>query len=270
MSIDDLIHEHRAPIVKILDAAVALAAVATIPITVLQLRDEQNAWVVAADWVIWSVFVVEYMVMFHLPPDQGGFNGRDGRDWQNFEDWRNWVSIGIVVLSFPLLPALLGTVRLVRVVRLARLGRIAAVSTRGLGHTLGRGGVVYVFGFVILAIVVGGVAITAVEPAVTQGESLADGIWWATSTTVGTGIGEPAPDSTTGRAIALGLMLCGVAFVSTLAGSIAAYFLGEDEAKWADMSRRLDEIHAATGAVTVAAQSEPQTTEGNEDDQERR
>ena len=61
-------------------------------------------------------------------------------------------------------------------------------------------------------------------------------------------------------------MLCGVAFVSTLAGSIASYFLGEDEAKWADM--RLDEIHA-TGAVTAAAQSESQPTEGNDDDQER-
>jgi hypothetical protein len=45
--------------------------------------------------------------------------------------------------------------------------------------------------------------------------------------------------------------------------------LGEGEAKWADMSLRLEDNHAATTAVTVAAPSEPQPTEGTDDDQER-
>ena len=241
-----LLNEHRARIVKALDAAVALAAVATVPITALQLRDEQNAWVLAADWLIWIVFVVEYLVMLRLPPEEGGFTGGNEYDRRNFRDWRNWVSVAIIVLTFPPLAPLLRLVRLVRVVRLARVGRIAAVSTRALGHTLGRRGVVFVFGFVVLAIVLGGAAITSVESAVAGGENLADGVWWATLTAVGANVGEPGPESIGGRAIALGLMLCGVGFVSTLAGSIAAYFLGEDDEKWAALHQHLDEIHAAT------------------------
>ena len=263
MLVDGLLQEHRAPIIKALDIAVAVAAVATIPITVLQIRGEQDAWVLAADWVIWSVFVIEYLVMLRLPPQEGGFSGRNQYDRGNFSDWRNWVSVAIIVLSFPPLAPLLQLVRLVRVVRLARLGRIAAVSARGLGHTLGRRGVIYVFGFVVLAIVVGGVAITAVEPDVPDGKGLANGVWWATTATVGGGIGEPGPQTTGGRAIALGLMLCGVAFVTTLAGSIAAYFLGEDKATWRELSTRIDEIHTAVAAPS-AARREDQGSRSND------
>ena len=269
-TVDDLLHEHRAPIIKWLDAAVALAAVATVPVTVLQLRDEQDAWLVVADWLIWSVFVVEYLVMLQLPPQEGGFEGVDRRDRGNFADWRNWVSLAIIVLSFPLLAPMLRFVRLVRVARLARLGKVATVATRGVGRTLGRRGLWYVFGFVVLAIVGGGAAITEVEPAVTRGENLADGVWWAVTTAVGTGLNEPAPVSLAGRGIALGLMLCGVAFITTLAGSIAAYFTGEDEARWEVLTRRLDEIHAATaGGTAVPNSRETTTTEGVDGDQVR-
>ncbi len=254
-----LLNEHRTRIVKALDAAVALAAVATVPITVLQLRGEQNAWVLAADWLIWIVFVVEYLVMRRFPPAEGGFTGGNEYDRRNFRDWRNWVSVAIIVLTFPPLAPLLRLVRLVRVVRLARVGRIAAVSTRALGHTLGRRGVLYVFGFVVLAIVLGGAAITSVESAVAGGESLADGVWWATLTAVGAGVGQPGPESIGGRAIALGLVLCGVGFVSTLAGSIAAYFLGEDEEDWAALHQRLDEIHAVVKPPPI--ETDPTTDE---------
>ena len=131
--VDARLHQHRARIVKVLDAAVAVAAVATIPVTVLQLRGDQNAWILAADWLIWSTFVAEYLVMLRLPSEQGGFDGANQWDRRNFRDWRNWVSLVIIVLSFPPLDPLLRVVRLVRVARLARLGKIATVSTRGVG-----------------------------------------------------------------------------------------------------------------------------------------
>jgi voltage-gated potassium channel len=250
MNIYAHLHEHRAPIFKILDVAVAVAAVATIPVTVLQLRGDQNAWILAVDWLIWSTFIAEYLVMLALPEDEGGFRGANQWDRRNFRDWRNWVSLVIIVLSFPPLDPLLRVVRLVRVARLARLGKIATVSTRGVGHTLGRRGVYYVLGFVVLAIVIGGVAITEVEPKVSGSEDIVDGLWWAMSTAVGTGVGDPGPQTPAGRMIAMTLVLCGVAFITTLAGSIAAYFLGEgeDDAKLQDIARRLDLIQAQLAA----------------------
>jgi hypothetical protein len=63
---------------------------------------------------------------------------------------------------------------------------------------------------------------------------------------VGTGINGPGPKTLEGRAIALVLMLCGVALLTTLAGSIAAFFLGSKSAlQDAKVHERLDEIHRA-------------------------
>lgn len=222
MSIDDLLHAHRDPIVKTLDAAVSVAALATIPIVFFQLEGEQSTALAVADWATWLVFVIEYVVMLLLPPGRGGFDGATLYDRRNWRDWKNWVSLAIIVLSFP---PLYPIVRIARVVRLARLGRIGLVSARAIGQTVGRSGVLYVAGFVVFAIIACGFAIASLEP-----DLISDwktGIWWAAFTTVGTGISDPEPATPGGRAIALGLMLCGVALVTTLAGSVAAYFLGD-------------------------------------------
>lgn len=242
---DRVLTVHRAKIIRILDIAVAIAAIATIPVTLAELRDKTDALILACDWVIWLIFVTEYLVMLRLPPQVGGFFGDKALDHRNLRDWRNWVSIVIIVLSFPLLAPIFQFVRLVRVVRLARLGRIAAVATRGVGQTLGRRGVLYVAGLVIIAIILGGALMASIEPATVGGTDTFSGIWWATVTTVGTGISGRGPESFEGRAIALVLMLCGVAFLTTLAGSIAAFFLGNASAiETTKVGMQLDEIHA--------------------------
>jgi len=121
---DRVLTEHRAKIIRVLDAAVAIAAFATIPVTIVELNDVSNPLILACDWIIWLVFVAEYLVMLRLPPQEGGFFGENLLDRKNLHDWRNWVSIAIIVLSFPLISPIFQLVRLVRVVRLARLGRI--------------------------------------------------------------------------------------------------------------------------------------------------
>lgn len=235
--------DHRATIIKVLDVAVAVAALATIPITVIELRGSTNGLILAIDWAIWLTFVAEYVVMLRLPPEEGGFSGPKALDRTNWKDWRNWMSVAIIVLSFPLLAPIFQFIRLVRVVRLARLGRVVAVAARGVGQTFGRRGVLYVAALVSGAIVIGGSLITAVEPAAVGNSDTFSGIWWAAVTTVGTGINEPGPKTFEGRTIALVLMLCGVALLTTLAGSIAAFFLGETSVDAAKVHEQLDEIH---------------------------
>lgn len=243
---DRVLTHHRAKIIRVLDVAVAVAAVATIPVTLVELRGGGNALILICDWIIWLVFVTEYVVMLRLPPQQGGFFGDKVLDHRNLRDWRNWVSITIIALSFPLLAPIFQFIRLVRVLRLARLGRIVAVATRGVGQTFGRRGVLYVAGLVVVAIILGGTLMATLEPTTVGGTDTLSGIWWATITTVGTGISGRGPESLEGRAIALVLMLSGVAFLTTLAGSIAAVFLSNvstvDATK---VHRQLDEIHRA-------------------------
>ena len=97
---------------------------------------------------------------------------------------------------------------------------------------------------VTTAIILGGLLMTAVEPEAIGNSDSLSGIWWAAVTTVGTGINEPGPETLEGRAIALVLMLCGVALLTTLAGSIAAFFLGNASTEETTrMNRQLDEIH---------------------------
>ena len=47
-------------LLKALDVAVIIAALATIPITVAQLQGIGGTGVLVADWIIWLVFVVDY------------------------------------------------------------------------------------------------------------------------------------------------------------------------------------------------------------------
>jgi voltage-gated potassium channel len=244
---DRVITHHRAKIIRVLDIAVAIAALATIPVTLAELGGNSNPLILTADWIIWLIFVAEYVVMLRLPPQDGGFFGDRALDRRNLHDWRNWVSIAIIVLSFPPLNYFFQFIRLLRVVRLSRLGRIAAVATRGVGQTFGRRGVLYVAGLVIVAIILGGALIVTVEePAAVGGADTLSGIWWATVTTVGASLTGRGPETFEGRTIALVLMLCGVAFITTLAGSIAAFFLGKESTVDAiRVQRQLDEIHSA-------------------------
>jgi voltage-gated potassium channel len=241
---DEEITERERRLLKYLGRAVALAALATLPITIAELNGSGGPWVVAADWLIWLVFLTEWLLMLRFPPEAGGFTGAGAFDRNNWKDWRNWLSVFILVISFPLLYPAFQLVRMVRVIRLARIGRATAVTTGALGKTLGRRGVVYVAAIVLSAIVVGGVLMASLEPETVGGSDIWSGMWWAATTTVGAGIGASAPSSLEGKIVTLILMLCGVAFISTLAGSIAAVFLGnEDRDAHAAMRQQVAELH---------------------------
>lgn len=251
---NDRITEGEKTLLKIVSRAVAIVALATIPVTIAELNESSSLLVRVADWLIWLVFLVEWVLMLVFPPKTGGFLGRKVLDHHNWRDWRNWLSVAILITSFPLLYPAFQLIRLVRVVRLARLGRVAAVTTRALGDTLGRRGVIYVSALVCSAIVLGGALMSSLEPKAIGGKDIWRGIWWAATTTVGTGIvGGLGPLTVEGRIITIILMLCGVAFVTTLAGSIAAFFLGQHSAtRTEELHRRVAEIHEAVIAGRAA------------------
>jgi hypothetical protein len=95
--------------------AVIVAALLTIPLTIAYWVEIENPLVTVTDWVIWSVFVVEYGFYMAISKDR----------WQTTKD--SWLSVLIILFSFPLLHDVLKSTRLIRLVRPIPLLRQAAV-----------------------------------------------------------------------------------------------------------------------------------------------
>lgn len=76
-------------LVVVLEVAVVIAALASVPLVVAQLRGDTGIDVLAIDWVLWSIFLIEYVVMTSLVVDRHVYIRR------------NWLSVVIILASFP-------------------------------------------------------------------------------------------------------------------------------------------------------------------------
>lgn len=130
----------------------------------------------------------------------------------------------IVVGTFPwyLIPGLGGTA-VIMLLRLGRLARVAIVGTRSpamkrLLARLGEPALV-----VAAAVLVGAAMVQRAEGPPTFA-SYGDSVWWAVVTVTTVGYGDMVPQTSTGRVVAMVLMLTGVALLGTVAASLASFF----------------------------------------------
>lgn len=213
-----------------LEVAVVLAALGTVPLVVAHLRGTASSDILVIDWIIWSVFFIEYTVMMALVADR--------REYAR----RAWLSLAIVVVTFPLLPSMLSFARLARLVLLLRLLGLSSRGLVALRYIFARRGLSYVLLLTAFLVVVGGGLLSLLEPESVEG-GFGSGIWWAIVTTTTVGYGDIAPTTAGGRAVAVVLMLMGIGLISTLAASIAAHFVGQEEGTdLQELRDRLDRI----------------------------
>jgi voltage-gated potassium channel len=210
-------------------------------------------WVQIADWVVWAIFLLEYVVMVAVGPERTAYVKR------------NPLNFVVVVCSYPGLPALFGLIRLARLARFVRLLRLMAVTARAIAalrKIVWRRSVFSVAGVSMLIIVAGGTSLTLLEPQTVKG-GFGDGVWWAVVTAATVGYGDIAPTSLVGRLIAVLLMLSGVGVVSTLAASITAYFLGtEENAGLMEVRERMIRIEGLLNALVSGQVPVPGEAEG--------
>ena len=210
-------------------------AVAMVPLLVLPLLLDLPASVeealVAADWFIWAVFAVEYLVRLYLTPQRLRFVRRQ------------WPDLLIIVLPFLRPLRLVRSARALRVLRLTRLVAVLARAGRETRRLLVRHRLHYAL-LATVVIVVGAAAVTLALEDGGDGtiDSFGDSLWWAVTTVTTVGYGDTFPVTPAGRGVAAFLMVSGIALFGVLTANLASFMLERAPGGEDDVSAKLDEV----------------------------
>jgi len=218
---------------RLFELPMLVAALLVIPVIAVEQSSAGDRWqsiAGVANWVIWTAFAVELVVMLCVVSAR----------------WR-WIrshllEVAVVLLTPPFLPSSFQALRALRLLRLLRLLRVAQYARRFFSLD----GVRYAAILAGLTAVGGGYGYSAIEQAQDPAPSVWDGVWWAVSTMTTVGYGDEFPVTTLGRLVAMALMLVGIGFIAILTGAIAERFLaGEIE----DVAEGVEETAATEGEL---------------------
>jgi voltage-gated potassium channel len=172
----------------------------------------------------WGVFLIDLLVHLRYRPHylRTGIGRFD---------------LAIVVITFPwflLFGDDLEATKLLYFARLARVARLLLVALKGatglrtLATRLGKAAAYAGTTILVCALIV-----YRVEPPSSGFDDRWDAIWWAIVTITTVGYGDLVPVTVPGRLAGIALMLAGIALLGTLAGSLASFFGGADQASGA-------------------------------------
>jgi voltage-gated potassium channel len=179
------------------------------------------------DYLVWAVFVAEYLIRLYLAPSR----------------WRfvRTHLIDLLVIVIPVFRPL----RVLRLLRFARTGlTLTGLLSRARGLLTHRG-LHFVLLSVLTIILVGAALEFGFEDHARGAtiHSYGDALWWAIVTVTTVGYGDQYPVTAAGRGIAVVLMLTGIGLVGVLSASIASYFVGQQaDQDMTELHRRLDRI----------------------------
>jgi voltage-gated potassium channel len=182
------------------------------------------------DYLVWAIFVVEYLIRLYLAPSR----------WQFFRG----NLIDLLVIAVPVFRPL----RVLRLLRFARTGLTLTTVLERSRSLLTHRGLHFVL-LSVLAIVLVGAALEFGFEDHARGaniHSYGDALWWAIVTVTTVGYGDKYPVTAAGRGVAVVLMLTGIGLVGVLSATIASYFVGQQSGQdMTELHRRLDRIEAA-------------------------
>ena len=184
---------------------------AILPIATAFGPDQHSTFKAIINVVCWLVFVVDLIVHMRLSSHY-------------LRTGRGRFDLVIVLVTAPWFLVTGGSSQYVVIARLARLARVVMASTRSnrLKHLVNQLGNVAAYALGLLLVVA--LIEKAIEPASSGFATYGDAVWWGFVTLTTVGYGDIFPVTAGGRIAAVILMLGGVAFLGTLAGTLAAFF----------------------------------------------
>jgi voltage-gated potassium channel len=208
------------------------ATSALIPVLIIERDVSSGPWATAAEianWVIWAIFAAELLFILVVAPRKAAAVRA------------HWLDVAIVLVTIPFYGTLLSSLRAVRLFRLLRLLRATVVVARAIQAerklASGSASRLAVLATVFLTVIAG-----AVQSTVNSGDftTFWDGVWWAVQTVTTAGYGELEITTTSGRIIAIGVMLL-VGFLAVLTATIASHFVQADQ--HSETSEVLETLH---------------------------
>ena len=154
-------------------------------------------------WLAWAAFALDYLVRFSLSRNRPTF-----------------VKANLFDLAVVALPIL-------RPLRLLRLVTLLAVLNRYAGSSLRGRVAIYVVGSAGLVLLVGSLAVLDAERGA-KGSNIStfgDALWWSMTTVTTVGYGDRFPVTETGRLVAVGLMVAGIALLGVVTASLASWLI---------------------------------------------
>jgi voltage-gated potassium channel len=164
-------------------------------------REGHIVWVI--DWVIWGLFVVDYVVRLCLADNR----------WHWF--LRHLLDFAIVTLP------------LLRPLRLLRLLVLIEVLQKAIGDAFRGRIVVYTVSGVVLLIYTSSLAVFDKERYLHGAtiNSFGKALWWSITTVTTVGYGDVYPVTNTGRVIAVLLMIGGISLVGVVTAALASWII---------------------------------------------
>ena len=225
---------------KFFEVPVMVSVLMLIPVLVIEYT-QQTLEPVALylNWGIWTVFLVEYVVLFYFSKNKIDFIKS------------HKIELIIIIFSFPIVPEGLESSGFLRFARLPRLlnglrfFRLAALLNRfastvkSIFNSKGLRFIVYATIGIVLFF---GFLFYISEPAV---QTYSDGLWWALVTITTVGYGDITPLTNLGRIIASALMIMGIGFIATITAAVSSYFIssfGDRDITMNDLAKKLDKL----------------------------
>ena len=199
--------EKRAEVPLLLLALAFLVAYAW-PVLDPRLDTSLRTTLEVASWTVWTAFIVDFAVRLHLAPARRAYAVS------------HWYDVALIVLP------MLRPLRLLRLLAFARvLNRSAA------GSLVGRVSA-YVGGVAVTALLLGALAVLDAEQDAPGANirSFGDALWWSVTTVTTVGYGDHFPVTTTGRFVAVALMVVGIACIGAVTAGVAAWLIAQVEA----------------------------------------
>ncbi|MEK8071447.1 potassium channel family protein [Rhodococcoides navarretei] len=173
---------------------------------------------------IWALFGIDYLVRLALADQRA-----------------RWFVRHLHELAIVALPML-------RPLRLLRLLTLVSLLQRSIGGALRGRVVTYAVAGTAVLVFVASLAMFDAERAAPAGsiKTFPDALWWATATVTTVGYGDYSPTTATGRFIAVGLMVAGIALLGVVTATLASWLVQkvaeQDDANQAATQQQVAEL----------------------------